>query len=181
MQVVTRATKAVSPLTKASDGCAFDPTWSKTNTFVVYIDQCAAAGGTRTVRKVSLPSGTVSTVVPVGGISIGGVTYTYDSGRADVTPDGTKVVWRYDTDLDDGGLAVTSPTGTGFRSVAEDMVGVIDGSPAISPDGRTVVTGYGWENSQIQSFCLASPCGSFYYDIPNDSTWVKSLDWQPLP
>ncbi|MCA0178760.1 MAG: hypothetical protein LCH77_04010 [Actinobacteria bacterium] len=78
-----------------------------------------------------------------------------------------------------------------------------DVNPAWSPDGKKIVfsrsasgtpSGRSLQvvtlatkavspltKASDQSFCLASPCGSFYYDIPNDSTWVKSLDWQPLP
>ncbi len=83
---------------------------------------------------------------------------------------------------DDAGLATTNLSGGSLRIIADGVLARVVGDPVFSPDGRQAISGYGWENSQIESFCVTTGClNLFYYDVPDDSQWVTSLDWQPLP
>lgn len=182
LAVVSLASGTVTPLTTADDGCAFDPNWAARGGYVVYLDHCAGGpGSSYAIRKVQVATGRVSTIVPPAGVVVGGVRDRYYSGPADVTPDGTGVVW-FGTDPTSSDMLVTQTRldGSGSRVAEVLSVDTAAGGPAVSPDGRTVIFGYGVENSQISSTCLRPGCPAFYYDIPDDSQWADRLDWQPV-
>jgi len=180
LSVLTLATEQVKALTRADDGCAFDPIWAATGRIVVYVDQCPPGGGSSSasVRKVDTTTGVVSTIIPVGGLLMGGQKFGLSGfSRPDITPDGTKITWRAESleGTEDGGVALSSLTGTGSRWVSFDLYWDYAGDPIISPDGKTIIFGYGNDNDQIDSACLTSPCAGFYLDPPD--VWASPADW----
>ncbi|CCH79109.1 exported hypothetical protein [Nostocoides japonicum T1-X7] len=185
LAVLTVATGRVKALTSADDGCAFDPTWASTGRYVVYADQCASGGASswEAIRKVDVKSGEITTVIPSMGAAVGGVTY-YSENRPDISPDGKRVIWfGRDADLEAGGIFTTNLTGRGSTMVSGGNVDaeLYSGDPAVSPDGKVVAFGYGYDESQISSACIApSGCGNqYYYRMPDPDQWTTSLDWQP--
>lgn len=181
LYAVTLATRSIRKLTSANDRCAFDPTWAKTGRHVVYSDQCAAGG--YAVKKIDTVTGAVTPVIPASGVTGNGYHLVYDGRRPDVSPDGSKVLSAWaDYATDDAGLATTNLSGGSLRIIADGVLGGWSGDPVFSPDGKQAISGSGWENSQIESFCVTTGClNLFYYGVPDDSQWVTSLDWQPLP
>ncbi|MFN8030783.1 MAG: hypothetical protein U0Q10_10625 [Dermatophilaceae bacterium] len=182
LAVVTVATKAVAALTTKNDGCAFDPTWAKTGRYVVYIDQCpTGSDSTDTIRKVDTTTGAVSTIVPVTGVAAFGGKWAHYGGRADVLASGTKILWYgYDTDTYETSLVTSDLAGGSVTYVSGTDAEFASGDPAASPDGKLAVSGYGYDVSSVESFCLSSGCtGTFDWDIPSGA-WATSVDWQPL-
>jgi Tol biopolymer transport system component len=167
-------------LTTQDDGCADGPTWSADGRFVVYADDCGT--GPRALRKVSLATSTISTIVGVGGFAGPGGQWHFDGSAPDITPDSTHVVFTVANPSDICGVGIMDLSGGGFRQVASsaDCGVFLADDPAVSPDGKKLVYTAGNENPQLDVVKLSgtNQCCSFIYA---GLQFPLNADWQPKP
>ena len=173
-------------LTTTSDGCAVEPTWSATGSFVVYWDQCAngAGAGGDALRKVNTQTDGISDVVGVAGLPQPEGQVFFSGTGPDVTPDGSHVVFTAANPSDLCGVAITDLSGGDFRFVSSPIdCGVfLSDDPAVSPDGQLLVYTAGNENPQLDVITVSGSgqcCNPIYES--GTSVFPLRADWQPRP
>jgi hypothetical protein len=198
-------------LTTADDGCASEPTWSAAGRYIVYWDKCSYGppGGGYALDKVDTRTGAVSDIVGPTGVTATeprtGVSETWNFGGTgpDVTPDGTRVLFKVEGDdprctPQDGcepwsGVVETDLFGGGLRWVVDpDVDAFRSDDPAVSPTGEFFVYVGGNENPQLPVLPLSrfpycpngegSTCSSLLYESMFGPSvgYPARPDWRPL-
>ncbi len=93
------------------------------------------------------------------------------------------MLWAWaDYATDDAGLATTNLSGGSLRIIADGVLARVVRRSRLLTRRQASHFRVRLGDSQIESFCVTTGClNLFYYDVPDDSQWVTSLDWQPLP